>query len=184
MINKSSNTFLNLGVTIGTCIFMFPIGLILLWRFKIFNQSSRLIVSILGLLCIKHILVLYMMVYGRLLYPEASMVLAHYCFGDGSALQLPSEYIRTSPIVIKHLKQMKTGECKRITAKQHEDYRLTYALNPFTMTKMQNFVLIEQKIEFDKSGHTYTYIGPFRIPDNVVHVFNCTPFVAKCKFYY
>ena len=110
------------------------------------------------------------------------MVLAHYCIGNGSVLNLPADYIKQSPVVIKHLNKMKTGERKRITAKQQEDYRITFALNPFVMEKQKHRVSITQHIQFDTTEKIFTYIGPFRMSDNVLHVFNCTPYMVRCEF--
>jgi hypothetical protein len=159
-----------------------PLGLPAMWIMGWWSIKFRIFITTLCIVLVRHLLILYMIFYGRFLYPEASMVLAHYCFGNGSVLNLPADYIKQSPVVIKHLNKMKTGERKRITAKQQEDYRLTFALNPFVMEKQKHRVSITQHIQFDTTGKVFTYIGPFRVNDNVVHVFNCTPFIARCEF--
>lgn len=77
---------------------------------------------------------------------------------------------------------MKVGEKKRIAVKQNEDYRLSYALNGFEMEKQKNKIVITQYIQFDTTGKVYTYIGPFRISDNIVHAFACKPYWVRCEF--
>lgn len=77
---------------------------------------------------------------------------------------------------------MKVGEKKRIAVKQNEDYRLTYALNGFEMEKQNNKTVITQYIQFDTTGKVFTFVGPFRVSDNLVHVFNCTPYMVRCEF--
>jgi hypothetical protein len=48
-------------------------------------------------------------------------------------LQLESDYIPKSPVVINALKQMKDVE-KKISFKQEKDWRLSYAINGFNLT--------------------------------------------------
>jgi hypothetical protein len=159
-----------------------PLGVLAMWLIGWWGIGVRIFITTLCIVFVRHLFILYMIFYGWFIYPEASMVLAHYCFGNGRMLHLPAEYIKQSPVVIKHLEKMKTGERKRITAKQQEDYRLTFALNPFVMEKQKHHVIITQQIAFDTTGKVFTYIGPFRISDNLVHVFSCTPFMVRCEF--
>jgi hypothetical protein len=79
---------------------------------------------------------------------------------------------------------MKVGEKRKIGMHQLEDCRLSFALNPLTIIKNKNSAVIEQYIKFDNSGKAITWIGPIPIPDNIVHVFNCTPYLAKTEFSY
>lgn len=159
-----------------------PLGATAMWIMGWWNIKFRCFITLIFIFLVRHLFVLYMIFCGRFLYPEASMVLAHYCIGNGSVLNLPADYIKQSPVVIKHLNKMKTGERKRITAKQQEDYRITFALNPFVMEKQKHRVSITQHIQFDTTEKIFTYIGPFRMSDNVLHVFNCTPYMVRCEF--
>jgi hypothetical protein len=68
-------------------------------------------------------------------FPEASQALRHYCFGDGSDLHVSADYIKTSPVVQKHLANMQIGEKKKVDFKQADDWRLSFVLNPFTIHK-------------------------------------------------
>jgi len=138
-----------------------------------------------GFICVyfyKKILVLGMIVFGALFYPEASLALHHYCFGNGEKLVVESDYIKNSPVVRKHLKNMKTGQKKKIAFKQPEDWRLSYALNPFTMEKRKDKVIITQWMQFDTKNESYTHFGPFSTYDNIVHTFDCTPYLFYHEF--
>lgn len=130
----------------------------------------------------KKILVIGMIFVGSFFYPEASQILYHYCFGNGEKLILDSEYIKNSKIVSREFKKMKVGQKKRVAFKQNEDWRLSYALNPFYIEKWEDKVIITQFIKFDSTNKSYTYFGPFKISDNIVHVFDCTPFDLYCEF--
>jgi hypothetical protein len=141
--------------------------------------------TVLNKLWLQGILIL-LMVFSFPIYPEASMILKHYCFGNGDTLHLPSDYLRKSPVILKNLKQMKIGQTRIIRFKQPEDWRLSYALNGFSLTKKSDKVIVKQWIEFDKKGGIHTdlnlYLFKIRIKDNIVHVFDCTPFWAYSEF--
>jgi hypothetical protein len=86
---------------------------------------------------------------GKIIAPEASEVLSHYCFGNGDTLYLNSDCLKTSPVVLKSIKDLKIGQSKSVSFKQQEDYRLYYALNPFTIKSTTRGFRITQYIEFD-----------------------------------
>ena len=115
---------------------------------------------------------------------EAMQVLSHYMFGGGKDLVLKSDYLPKSPVITKHLRSMEVGETKRVAFKQKEDWRLSYAINGFTLTKTKEGFRIYQYIKFDDTGTVFTYLntplGRVKIYDSWVHVKNCTPF----KLYY
>lgn len=133
---------------------------------------------------VKKIIVLGMIVVGFLFFPEASKILRHYCFGDGSTLYLKSSYIKRSPVVKRKLKYMQVGQKKKVGMHQWEDFRLAYALNPFTMEKKKDKVIITQWIQFAKTNKVITWFGPIPLPDNIVHTFKCTPFLVYHEFNY
>lgn len=130
--------------------------------------------------------VISMIAGGRLVSPEGSDILYHYCFGNGDTLNISSGYIRNSPVVVKSMMGMKVGEEKKVEFRQAEDWRLSYALNPFHIKREKDGYLVYQYIEFDRSGkiHTDLNLGftKIRVYDNIVHVFDCIPFVAVCRF--
>jgi hypothetical protein len=121
----------------------------------------------------------------KLIPPEGFAVLKHYLFGDGSTLVLESDYIPTSPVIIDALEKMKVGQTKKNSFKQEKDWRLSYAINGFDLTKTQNGFTIKQWIAFDTIGKIFTYIktplGRFKIYDNWVHVVECRPFMVVFK---
>lgn len=120
---------------------------------------------------------------GYFLYPEASKVVAHYCFGNGDTLHLDPTYIRNSRVIVQKLNTMKIGESKEVRFNQTEDWRLSYALNPFTIKRTKEGATIHQYIKF--RGHDYTYLNflghKLKVSDNIVHVFDCKPYVVICQ---
>ena len=123
-----------------------------------------------------------MIIVGAIFFPEASKCLKHYCFGDGSQLNVSPEYIKNSPVVKKHLSHMKVGEKHRVGMHQWEDWRLSFAINPFTIEKRKNKVIITQWMQFDKYNKVITWFGPIPIPDNIVHTFKCKPYMFHCEW--
>lgn len=66
---------------------------------------------------------------------EGIAILQHYCFGDGTNMVLESDYFPNSPVIKSELKKMRIGEDKVISFNQNEDWRLSYALDPFHLVK-------------------------------------------------
>ena len=130
--------------------------------------------------------VICMIVFSKPFFPEASSVLGHYCLGDGDTLTLDTEYLKESPVIEKALKSMKNGESKKVVFKQSEDWRLSYAINGFTIIKEKNKVIVKQWIQFDKTGKIYTDLNlgfaKIRVDDNFVHTFDCKPFWVYTEF--
>lgn len=118
----------------------------------------------------------------RSIPPEGFAVLKHYMFGDGSTLVLTSDYIPTSPVIKDALGKMKVGQTKKISFKQEKDWRLSYAINGFDLTKTRTGFIIKQWIAFDTTGKVFTYIntplGKIKFYDNWVHVVGCRPFMV------
>lgn len=172
------------GLTLLTILFVFPLGLIIMWVKRPFSLWIQLGITATIMLFVRQLLVLYMIFYGAFVFPEASAALRHYCFGDGSTLIVQSDYIKSSPVVWKRLKNMKVGEKGEVRMRQRDDVRLSYALNPFQMERKKDKVIISQWMQFDTSGKVHTNFGPIPLPDNIVHVFDCTPFLFYSEFTY
>jgi hypothetical protein len=123
--------------------------------------------------------------YFKITAPEASTILQHYILGDGEKLELHSTYLPTSPVIVKKLNKMRVGQTKVVRFEQYKDWRLSYALNPFALTKNKNGFEIHQFIKFDTSGSQYTYIQllgkRIKIYDNWVNVLHPTPFHVHYK---
>jgi hypothetical protein len=113
-------------------------------------------------------------------FREGIQVVTHYMFGNGSDLQLRSDHIPHSPVIRKRLASMQVGETVRVSFRQQDDWRLSYAINGFQLTKTKTGFRIYQRIEFDQSGKVYTDIktpfGNIRLFDNWVHVIDCKAF--------
>jgi hypothetical protein len=125
-----------------------------------------------------------MIVVGSIVFPEASIVLRHYCFGDGTQLNVDPDYIKNSPVVKKHLANMKVGEKKKVVFHQKEDWRLSFAINPFIIEKKRDKIIITQWIQFDTKNEAVTWLFFIPIKDNIVHTFDCTPFLFHTEWEY
>lgn len=77
---------------------------------------------------------------------------------------------------------MKTGETRKVSFRQEKDWRLSYAINGFDLTKTKEGFKIKQYIIFDTTGKVITYIntaiGKIKFYDNWVHVVKCRPFIV------
>ncbi len=130
----------------------------------------------------KKILVIGMIAVGAVFFPEASKALRHYCFGDGSELRVNPDYIRNSPVVKKHLANMKVGDRKKVGFHQWEDWRLSFALNPFTLEKRRDKVVVTQWMQFDHSGDVTTWLFFIPMRDNIVHTFDGKPYLFRSEW--
>lgn len=132
--------------------------------------------------------IVIIILFSKPFYPEASTILNHYCFGSGDTLFLEPSYLKVSSVITKELKTMKINETRIVRFNQKDDWRLSYAINGFTLTKTKNKIIIKQYIKFDKTGKIYTDLNlgviKIRIYDKFVHTFDCTPFIVYSEFLY
>ncbi len=119
-------------------------------------------------------------------YDLGLRVVVHYAFGRGKSMELKSEAVSSSPVIIKALSTMKVGESRVVRFKQEEDWRLSYAINGFTLKKLPNGFEGYQYIKFDRTGDVYTYVhtpfGNIKLYDNWVHFISCTPFKLSFRY--
>jgi hypothetical protein len=102
-------------------------------------------------------------------------------------LILDTQYLQKSPLIVKHAKKLSINEeIKELQFHQQEDWRLSYAINGFSLKRTNTGYQVKQWIEFDKTKTVYTdlNLGLFkiRVHDDFVHVFDCTPFWAVSTF--
>ena len=95
--------------------------------------------------------------------------------------------MKRSPVVISAATGLKVGgKINKVRVIQSRDWRLSYAINGFTLKRTKKGYVIQQWIEFDKTGTIPTDInfgvGKLRVPDAIVHTFDCTPFWVICEF--
>ena len=121
---------------------------------------------------------------GSVFFPEASQILRHYCFGDGSELHVKPDYIKTSPVIQQNLSKMKVGQKKVVRFHQREDWRLSFAINSFTIEKRKDKIIVNQWIKFDTTGKVKTWLFFIPVSDNIVHTFDCTPFMFRTEWAY
>ena len=154
---------------------------------KLKNNCCFIAIAILIGSFYQKIIVLVIMGGGLFIAPEASKILSHYCFGNGDTLYLNSTYLSESPVILRQARKLKVGQSiKNLGFKQHEDWRLSYALNPFTIKRTRKGYIVSQWIEFDKTRKVTTKLNLFlftiTIPDSIVHTYDCTPFLVIFKF--
>jgi hypothetical protein len=118
--------------------------------------------------------------------PEGVDILTSYIFGGGEDLILESDYLPESPVIKKELRKMSVGQTKRVTFKQSDDWRLSYALNPFYLTKTKDGFKVHQRIKFDTTGDVYTYViflgKKIKVYDNWINYLGTTPFDVKYTY--
>lgn len=121
---------------------------------------------------------------GKLISPEGSDIVNHYCFGDGDTLFMDPSYIKNSPVVKREMQGMKDGQVKRVVFTQKEDWRLSYALNPFHIKRIGDKYRIYQYIKFSDNKKIYTELNlgftKIQVNDGIVHAYDCKPYVAVC----
>jgi len=125
---------------------------------------------------------------GSVLYPEASKILKHYLFGDGSDLYIRSRYFFKSDIISSNLENMNSDESNRISLRISDDPRIAYAVNGFTIKKIDSTFYVTQYIEFDISEGTGVHTSFPRgydtlyVPDRLIRIFEpfggCKPFTV------
>ena len=174
---KRVGLFILLALTLGAVVVASPLGRVidrqLTAHFRQMNErraSHRLSWGD-GMVC--QVLYTGIALGGRALSPEGGKVIWHYLHGQGKDLLLSPNYIKTSPVIIKSLALLKEGESRRFTFRQAEDFRLSYAVNPFNLKKKDGKVLLWQLIKFEANSHTYSTlnygVGAFQVPDALIY---------------
>ena len=124
-----------------------------------------------------------------ILAPEAARITQHYAFGNGEDLHLNADYIKNSPVIRKNL-NLKPGEVRKIALKQHEDWRLSYALNPMHIKRNGNGYTVFEYVDYghgiNRNVISQLNLGftKVKVYDNIVHSFECTPFTVYFNFDY
>jgi hypothetical protein len=135
------------------------------------------------------VIILSMIIGGKTLgFDDASQILFHYCFSGGDSLKLDPCHLQNCTVILNEVKQMKVGEKKKVFFRQNQCWQLSYSLMGFELKRESDSIYIHQYIQFDKTGKVFTYLNvlgrKIKIYDNIVHTFNCTPFVAYTSFPY
>lgn len=72
--------------------------------------------------------------FSRSKYPEASTLLQHFVYGDGSELELIAEHFKESPYLQNKIAELGEGEHGPIALTQEDDMRLALAVNPYYLS--------------------------------------------------
>lgn len=123
-------------------------------------------------------------------YPEASMLLYHAVYGDGSTLELPSSYFERSPYLQEVINKLGEGQHGPITLEQARDWRLSLALNPYYLTitsetiRLYHPSIIFASIKKAPKVVTIVPIGKLKLKvyDNLVSVINSKPFYVYSEW--
>ncbi len=125
----------------------------------------------------------------KFVYPEASLVLNHYVYGDGSDLKLPANYFQSSSYLQRKINTLGNGEHGLIKFEQSEDWRLSLVFNPYFLDVDRDTVKIyHPKIEFAEIDEvkepTFVAFGKMelRIYDNLFSAMSPTPFYAYAEW--
>jgi hypothetical protein len=124
---------------------------------------------------------------GRLVSPEAGEIVWHYLHGSGQDLWLDNSYLQTSPVIQRSWRSLKPGQSRQFSLRrQAEDWRLSYALNPFSLRRGAHEVLLWQRLEFSTNGAVKTKLhyglGEIELPDALIHVMHPKPFTVYSKW--
>ncbi|QQZ30870.1 hypothetical protein HMY34_04750 [Thiothrix subterranea] len=118
-------------------------------------------------------------------YPEASALLFHYVYGDGSDLSLSADYFRESGYLKEKIAALGIGQHGAIGLRQQDDWRLALTLNPYYLdVTEQQVVLFHPHIAFapldSQRVPTIVPIGKLKIRvfDNLVSALEPKPFRA------
>jgi hypothetical protein len=121
------------------------------------------------------------MIYGGYpVYPEASMILKEYLYGNNDTLKLPGKYFKTSRFIRSKINKINSRTIGPIFIRLPEDKRIAYAINGFfirvTDGKKGRHFRLFQDIVFsnDVSKKVVTSFRIFGlkivIPDRLVHI--------------
>lgn len=123
---------------------------------------------------------------GRLVSPEGGAIVFHYLHGKGQDLWLDSDYLQTSPVIQRSIHSLKSGQSRQFSLRQAEDWRLSYALNPFSLRRDKHEVLLWQRLEFSANPRVKTKLnygwGQVELPDALIHALHPMPFTVYSKW--
>ena len=123
---------------------------------------------------------------GRVVSPEAGQIIRHYLHGQGTDLWLSPDYIRTSPVILRSLIQLKEGQSRQSGFRQADDLRLSCVVNPFSISKSHGEVLMWQLMKFETQPGTLTTlnygIGQFKLPAALIYSMYPETYMVYCKW--
>jgi hypothetical protein len=123
---------------------------------------------------------------GRFVSPEGGAIVHHYLYGNGKDLWLDNSYLQTSPVIQRSWRSLKPGQSRQFSLHQTEDWRLSYALNPFSLRRGEHEILLWQRLEFSRNHKVKTVLnyglGKIELPDALIHVLHPQSFTVYSKW--
>lgn len=123
---------------------------------------------------------------GRLVSPEGGAIVWHYLHGQGQDLWLNSDYLQTSPVIQRSIHSLKPGQSRQFSLRQAEDWRFSYALNPFSLRRGEHEILLWQRLEFSANRKVKTKLnyglGTVELPDALIHALHPVSFTVYSKW--
>ena len=113
--------------------------------------------------------------FGSRLYPEAGQILKHYISGDGSDLEIYSNYFFSAQVIRNILENDMSDITEPIFVKAEDDPRIAYALNGFYIRQNNGRKEIYQYINYTDGNAEYIYFEfrgiKARLPNRLISVF-------------
>jgi hypothetical protein len=124
---------------------------------------------------------------GRIVSPEAGAIVWAYLHNEGKDLWLDNGYLQTSPVIQRSWQSLKVGESRQFALRrQAEEWRLSYALNPFSLRRDAHEILLWQRMEFSSNPGVRTTLnyglGSVKLPDALIHALHPQPFTVYSKW--
>lgn len=123
---------------------------------------------------------------GRIVSPEGGQIVWHYLHGKGQDLWLDSDYLQTCPVIQRSWRSLKVGQHRQVGFVQAENWRLSYALNPFSLRRGEHDVLLWQRLEFSSNHRVSTKLnyglGEVELPDALIHSLHPVPFTVYAQW--
>lgn len=122
---------------------------------------------------------------GRVVSSKGGAIVWHYLHGKGD-LDLDSSYLRKSPVILRSIRSLKPEESGRYAFHQADDWRLSYALNPFSLRRDAREVHLWERIAFGTDARIKTKLryglGVIELPDALIHVLHPKTFTVRSRW--
>ncbi|NBB21556.1 hypothetical protein GVN20_19480 [Runella sp. CRIBMP] len=120
------------------------------------------------------------------IYPEAARIIYHLLHGKGTPYQIPSSYFEDSPYLQNEISKRGIGNFGPIGLRQHQDWRLSLAFNPYYLRITKDSVEVYHPNMACLTSHKIVTTVPLgrlnvRVHDNLLTPFQ-TPYYCFAKW--